>query len=81
MKTRVICLIPEAKVRNEAAKQKVWAAGWVVPTPTVPPRVSGGCPLQAVWLTTLKPRCLVSHLGALGEASSLGGPVRAGAQL
>lgn len=37
MKTRVICLTPEAKVRNEAAKRKVCG---------ISGRQGGWCPLQ-----------------------------------
>ena len=49
MKTRVICLIPEAKVRNEAVKQKVCGiCGQQVPTPS--------CLAHP-----LKPMCPVSH--------------------
>lgn len=53
MKTRVICLIPEAKVRNEAVKQKVCGiCGQQVPTPS--------CLAHP-----LKPMCPVSHFECL----------------
>lgn len=51
MKAGVICLMPDRKVRDEATKQDICGICGA-------PR----CPLQAVWLTPLRPRHPVEHL-------------------